>query len=197
MKSRELGMSLVEVMVAVLISTILVLGVTELFGNSFFSSRSNNELTRMQEAGRVALEVIGADARRAGYQGCTAADQEHKFNDGHSLPDDAVTSSSATTVTFRFADPGTGCNDSTGTYQELTWNEPAVTYSSANGTLSRNGDPILDNVNMSVAFIPTGSALTSTAVRITITVSDSRNAAPHTLGNRTFSGTYELRNKLL
>lgn len=197
MRSRELGMSLVEVMVAVLISTILVLGVTDLFGNSFFSSRSNNELTRMQEAGRVALEVIGADARRAGYQGCTAADQDFVLADGSTLPNDAVTSASASSVTFRFADPGTGCDDSTGTYKDLTWNEPAVTYSSANGTLSRNGDPILDNASLSLAFIPTGSALTSTAVRITITISDSRGASSHALADRTFSGTYELRNKLL
>ena len=197
MKHRELGMSLVEVMVAVLISTILILGVTDLFGNSFFSSRSNNELARMQEAGRVALEIIGADARRAGYQGCTAADAEFVLADGSTLPDDAVTSSSATTVTFRFADPGTGCTDSAGTYQELTWNEPAVTYSNANGGISRNGDPILDNASMAVAFIPTGSPITSTAVRISITVSDSRGATFQSLNNRTFSGTYELRNKLL
>lgn len=197
MKRRELGMSLVEVMVALVISTILVLGVTDLFGNSFFSSRSNNELTRMQEAGRVALEVIGADARRAGYQGCTAADEEYVLEDGSTLPDDAVTSTSATEVTFRFADPGTGCEDAAGTYQDLAWTEPAVIYSSSNGTLSRNGDPILDNASMSVDFIPTGSPLTATAIRITITVSDSRDSDIHALGDRTFSGTYELRNKLL
>ena len=195
--SRQHGMSLVEVMVAVLISTILVLGVTDLFGNSFFSSRSNNELARMQEAGRVALEIIGADARRAGYQGCTAADTEYVLDDGSTLPNDAVTSTSATTVTFRFADPGTGCDDGSGNYQELTWNEPEVTYSSANSTLSRNGDPILDGASMSVAFIPTGSPLTSNAIRVSITISDSRGADIHALNARTFSATYELRNKLL
>lgn len=195
--SRQQGMSLVEVMVAVLISTILVLGVTDLFGNSFFSSRSNNELARMQEAGRVALEIIGADARRAGYQGCTAADQEHVLGNGRKLPDDAVTSANANAVTFRFADPGSGCEDASGNYRELTWNQPEVTYSSANNTLFRNGDPILDGANMSVAFIPTGNPATSNAVRVSITISDSRGADIHALNARTFSGTYELRNKLL
>ncbi len=194
---QQRGMSLVELMVALVISTILVLGVTDLFGNSFFSSRSNNELARMQESGRVALEIIGADARRAGYQGCIAADQAFTLEDGSTLPNDAVTSANANAVTFRFADPGTGCTAANGDYIDLEWTEPTVTYSSANSTISRNGDPILDNASMSVAFLPTSNPVTATSIRVTITISDSRGSSSFALSDRTFSGTYELRNKLL
>lgn len=197
---KQFGLSLIELMVALLISTLLVLGVTNLFMNSFFSSRTNTELTKMQESGRVALEIIGADARRAGYQGCgTAADTETVLpNSAGTLPDDAVTSTAANNITFRFAAPGSGCVDASGNFVDLNLDNPVVIYSSANNTLSRNGDPILDNASMNITFLPSGSVVTATAIRVTITISDSRGANERSpLSARTFSGTYELRNRLL
>ncbi len=200
MKQKQLGLSLVELMVALLISSLLVLGVTNLFMNSFFASRSNTELAKMQESGRIALEIIGADARRAGYQGCgTSADTETVLPNGAgTLPDDAVSSTAASNITFRFAAPGSGCTDVHGTNIALDVANPVVSYSSANNTLSRNGDPILDNASLNIAFLPSGSALNATAVRVIITISDSRGTNEKTpLSARTFSGTYELRNRLL
>ncbi|MDX1297264.1 MAG: prepilin-type N-terminal cleavage/methylation domain-containing protein [Pseudomonas sp.] len=193
---RQSGFSLVELMVAILIGSLLIIGVTELFNSSFRSGLSNSELAKMQENGRIALEVIGADARRAGYQGCTAADNVLTLPNGQGkLPDDAVTSTAATNVTFRFAAPGSGCQASDGSFTALDLSAPAVTYSSAGTTISRNGDPILDNASMTVTFLPDGNPITSTAIRLTISSSDSR-ASSEALNNRTFSATYELRNRL-
>lgn len=200
MKRSQLGLSLIELMVALVISTLLILGVTDLFMGSFFSSRTNTELTKMQESGRIALEIIGADARRAGYQGCgTAADTETVLpNNQGTLPDDAVTSTAASNITFRFAAPGSGCTDASGNFTDLNLDNPTVTYSSTNNVLSRNGDPILDNASMSIAFLPSGNVVTATAIRISITINDSRGANERTpLSARTFNGTYELRNRLL
>ncbi|MBB2495408.1 PilW family protein [Aquipseudomonas ullengensis] len=200
MKNYSRGFSLVELMVAVLISSILILGVTDLFMSSYFSSRNNTELAQMQESGRIALEIIGADARRAGYQGCgIAADTETPLpNSGGTLPDDAVTSTAASNITFRYAVPGSGCTDATGSSTALDLTNPPITYSSANNTISRNDDPILDDASMAVEFLPSGSAVSATAIRVTITISDSRGANEITpLNARTFSGTYELRNRLL
>lgn len=200
MKQKQLGLSLIELMVAIVISSLLILGVTDLFMGSYFSSRTNTELAKMQESGRIALEIIGADARRAGYQGCgTAADTETVLPNGAgTLPDDAVTSTAASNITFRFAAPGSGCTNANGNFTDLNLSSPTVAYSSANNTLSRNGDPILDNASMNITFLPTGSVTTATAIRITITISDSRGAnAISPLSDRTFSGTYELRNRLL
>lgn len=193
---RQSGFSLVELMVAILIGSLLIIGVTELFNSSFRSGLSNSELAKMQENGRLALEVIGADARRAGYRGCTAADQTLSLGSNGTLPDDAVTSTAATNVTFRFAAPGSGCEAADGSFTALDVSAPVVTYSSANNTISRNGDPILDNASMTIAFLPNGNPRTSHAIRLTITSRDSRTSSD-ALGNRTFSATYELRNRLL
>lgn len=193
---RQSGFSLIELMVAILIGSLLIIGVTELFNSSFRSALSNSELAKMQENGRIALEVIGADARRAGYRGCTAADQTLSLGSNGTLPDDAVTSTAATNVSFRFAAPGSGCEAADGSgYIALDVSAPVVTYSSAGTTISRNGDPILDNASMTVAFLPTGNPKTSHAVRVSITSRDSRTPSD-ALGNRTFSATYELRNRL-
>lgn len=204
--NRQNGLSLIELMVAILISSILILGVTDLFNGSLFSSQSNSELTRMQESARIALEVIGADARRAGYHGCTSADDIYDLGSGHSLPDDAITSTSDTDVTFRFADPSSGCVSADGTYTEMTFNgklpsaatadDTRRTYATTNNTITRNDDPMLDDATMTVDFIPTGIPLTATAIRVTIVVSDSRTTTPEPLADRTFSATYELRNRL-
>ncbi|MDO9617654.1 MAG: prepilin-type N-terminal cleavage/methylation domain-containing protein [Pseudomonas sp.] len=192
---HQSGFSLIELMVAILIGSLLIIGVTELFNSSFRSGLSNTELAKMQENGRIALEVIGADARRAGYRGCTAADQTLSLGSNGTLPDDAVTSTATTNVTFRFAAPGSGCEAADGSYTALDVSTPVVTYSSTGNTISRNGDPILDNSSMAVAFLPNGNPKSSTAIRVTITSRDSRTSSD-ALGSRTFSATYELRNRL-
>jgi hypothetical protein len=112
------------------------------------------------------------------------------------LPDDAVTSTAATDVTFRFAAPGSGCYDADNNYTAEDFSSPTVTYSTVGDSITRNGDPMLDNASMTVDFIPTGAALTATAVRVTIVVSDARTTTPEPLADRTFSATYEMRNRL-
>lgn len=189
MNNKQLGMSLVELMVAMVISLLLILGVTELFSRTSVSDRANTELARMQESGRVALEIIGQDARRAGFQGCVASDTRTAFPGGGTLPDDAVSSTANTNVTFRYATPGSGCKTVALNF------EPAITYANAGGSITRNGDPVLDNASMQVSFAPANNAVTANSINIQITVSDSR-ASSEALSNRTFSGTYELRNRL-
>lgn len=189
MNKLQRGLSLIELMVAILISTLLILGVTELFSRTSAADRANTELARMQESGRLALEIIGQDARRAGYQGCVAADTTTALPDGSTLPDDAVASTAATTVTFRYATPSSGCGTVALNF------EPAITYTSAGNRISRNNDPILDNATMQVTFVPAGNPAFARAINVQITVSDSRQGNEN-LANRTFSATYELRNRL-
>ena len=67
---RLRGFSLVELMVALLISSLLMIGVfTVLFGAQA-SYRVQDELTRTQENARFAAEFIGRDLRVAGDRGC-------------------------------------------------------------------------------------------------------------------------------
>ncbi len=190
MNRTQKGLSLVELMVAIVISSLLILGVTEIFSRSFFADRDNTELTFMQESGRLALEIIGQDARRAGYQGCVASDTVTTFSpDNTSLPDAAVTTAGTNSLTFRYATPGTGCGTTALAF------EPPITYTNSNSGIRRNGDPILDNASMAFTFLPGNDPLTAKAIHIQITVSDSRTTGT-LLNPRTFSATYELRNRL-
>lgn len=193
---RQQGLSLIELMVALLISSLLMLGVTEIFSRSFFADRANTELTYMQESGRLALELIGQDARRAGFQGCVPSDTVTSFDSG-TLPANAVADGADGSLSFTYLPPG---NDGCGTGEAMT----TITYATSNNSATcagatpcttRNGVAILNNTAFDFTFLPDNNPVIATAIEVTITVSDSRTAGER-LNPRTFSATYELRNRL-
>lgn len=69
---RQRGLSLVELMIAMLLGLILVGGVIEVFLSSRASYRLSSALSEVQENGRFAMNFIVHDARQAGYSGCNA-----------------------------------------------------------------------------------------------------------------------------
>jgi len=64
------GLSLIELMIAVLIGTFLMLGVVQVFGASREAYRLSEGLARVQENGRFALDYLQRDIRMAGHFGC-------------------------------------------------------------------------------------------------------------------------------
>lgn len=66
------GFSIVELMVALVITLILLAGIGQIFMSSKKSYTIQESLGRMQENGRYALETMVADLRRAGYLGGNA-----------------------------------------------------------------------------------------------------------------------------
>lgn len=66
---RQYGLSLVELMVAMALSLLLILGVVQIFLSSKQTYTTNNALSRLQESGRFALEFMAYDIRNAGYKG--------------------------------------------------------------------------------------------------------------------------------
>ncbi len=106
--AQQAGLSLIEMMVAILISSILLLGVLELFSNTLSTDRTHTELARIQESGRVAMELVAREVRRAGYQGCAGASVETVAG-AVTYPDDAIEGVSATSFTLNYArDTGAG-----------------------------------------------------------------------------------------
>jgi prepilin-type N-terminal cleavage/methylation domain-containing protein len=197
MKRHQYGLSLVELMVAIVISSLLVLGVTEIFSRSFFADRDNTELTHMQESGRLALEIIGQDARRAGFQGCVESDTPNSES-GTTLPGGAV-SWANNSLTFVYFEPDDKTEDG---ICALDGQWMTITYTSSNAGISRQenaapAQPILDNAQFAQTpdFLPTGDPATARSITVHIAVSDTRTAGD-TLAPRTFSTTYELRNRL-
>lgn len=71
MKSRtQRGFSLTELMIALALSLILMAGVLSIFFTSKVTYMTNENTARLQENGRVALEMMLYDVRSSGYLGC-------------------------------------------------------------------------------------------------------------------------------
>jgi len=68
-KQLEKGFSLVELMIALVLGLFLIGGVISVFIGSSQSFNANEALSRVQENGRFAIELIAQDVRNTGYKG--------------------------------------------------------------------------------------------------------------------------------
>ncbi len=64
------GLSLVELMVSMTIALVLLAGVLSIFMSSKVTYLTNEKTARLQENGRLAVELMAYDLRSAGYGGC-------------------------------------------------------------------------------------------------------------------------------
>ncbi len=67
---KQKGFTLIEIMVAVVVSLILLSGVIQIFMSTKQTYKFGEALSRMQETGRFAIDMLTRDIRMAGYQGC-------------------------------------------------------------------------------------------------------------------------------
>jgi len=79
-RRRQSGLSLIELMVAVVIGTVLMLGVIQVFIASRTASRLAEGVARTQENARFAIDFLERDIRMAGHYGCVN-DQAHFIKD--------------------------------------------------------------------------------------------------------------------
>jgi type IV pilus assembly protein PilW len=127
--SQQYGLSLLELMITLLISTFLLLGVIQTFINSQTTYRLQESMSRMQEDGSLALEIIGRDLRATGYWGCL------KGSTGDLLGTDATITLKAAFVTI----PTGGCSstvDKTMTYYLAKTS--TIVYAIYGGVLRKN-----------------------------------------------------------
>ncbi|HEU4517759.1 MAG TPA: PilW family protein [Steroidobacteraceae bacterium] len=68
-RHRQLGLSLVELMVALSIGTFLLAGTISVFGKTRDLYRTNEAAARLQETARYAMSTLEADLRMANYWG--------------------------------------------------------------------------------------------------------------------------------
>lgn len=69
---RQKGFSLLEIMIALVLSSVVIGGTLSVFVNTKKSQRFTNALSQIQESGRFALEFLKHDVRMIGYQGCNS-----------------------------------------------------------------------------------------------------------------------------
>lgn len=67
---NQRGFSLIELMIAVLLSLVLMIGVVQVFLASRTVFSNQQGVSRIQETGRLAMEFISRDVRMAGFLGC-------------------------------------------------------------------------------------------------------------------------------
>ncbi|GAB3507881.1 PilW family protein [Pseudoxanthomonas daejeonensis] len=69
-KKKISGLSLIELMIALLIGSILLIGVVQIFSASRTAYQLSEGMSRVQENGRFALDYLQRDLRMAGHFGC-------------------------------------------------------------------------------------------------------------------------------
>ena len=72
-KPCQTGMTLIEIMIALLIGAFLLGGVLQIFIGSKQTYLMQQNLSRLQENGRFALDFLGKDIRMAGFLGCSSS----------------------------------------------------------------------------------------------------------------------------
>lgn len=71
-RKKQSGVSLVEILIAMLLGIFLLGSVVQFFVSSRQSNRVHEATSRMQETGRMALEIMARDIRMADFWGCAS-----------------------------------------------------------------------------------------------------------------------------
>ena len=72
-KGRQKGLSLVELMIAMVIGLILLTGILQITIANSDNSRMHEQMSRVQEAGRFAIDILSKDIRMADFWGCASS----------------------------------------------------------------------------------------------------------------------------
>ena len=79
---KNQGLSLIELMIALLIGTVLLLGVVQVFSASRTAYQLSEGMSRTQENARFALDYLQRDIRMAGHFGCVNDQARQQVADG-------------------------------------------------------------------------------------------------------------------
>jgi len=145
---RQRGMGLIELMIGMTIGLIVLAALGYFFLGSSQANRTHNDISRMQESGRNALEMMGTVIRQAGYR----ADADVAFAGTALAGADGATDS--ITVQFDAQEGVDGETDCAGTDFDAG---ELVTYAfevvngpdfAVNGSrqLTCQGQPVADNI---------------------------------------------------
>jgi type IV pilus assembly protein PilW len=153
-RCNQQGFSLVELMIAITIGFIVVGAVGYLYISASQSFRTTDNMSRMQENARLALETISRDVRMAGFVGCGNL-QNATINTIANPP--VVSLSAANGIT------GTDFSTSTANYVGTTITRPAGDSISITGAfkggVSITGNLAPSNANIQINGNPLGFAV--------------------------------------
>ncbi len=140
MNARQQGVGLVEVMIALVLGLVVVLGISQIFASSKQSFLTQDSAARMQEDARYILSRMTQELRMAGMFGCVAPVSMLNYPAAFDTPIDWDSGSS--TLTLITSSPVTGLDASDATWTIVTncsnarVETAAVTPDAANGEVA-------------------------------------------------------------
>ena len=138
--SRQSGVSLVELMIAMMLGVFLMFALVELLINSKQSFGSANHLSRLQENGRIATNLLVTDLKRTGYMGGNSNVQDIYGTAGQVTPPTISCATGDTTWGRMIAQPLLGLNDTNAGYACI----PNATYLRGDILTVRNAMPWIE-----------------------------------------------------
>ena len=69
-RNRMVGLSLIELMIAMVLGLLIMAGVASIFSANSQINRSSQNVSRVQETARTVFELMGRDLRESGVNGC-------------------------------------------------------------------------------------------------------------------------------
>lgn len=130
------GLSLVELMVALVIGLVISIGVFQVFSSTRVTYQLDEALARVQENGRFAMEFLTQDIRHAGHLGCR---RNAKVFNSLKSPDDLLYPISGV-IAFEYTYAATG---------------PGATYNAA--TVTPNNSVTFSNWTPTLTYVPSGA----------------------------------------
>lgn len=139
---RQSGLSLVELLIALVLGLVLITGVLSVYLSSHKTYGVNTAVGQIQENGRAALNFIRVNTRMAGYMGCGATDTH--FTNQLNTP-------ASTMLPYNFGSVITGF-EANGTAPGDQYSLPAATPRAPRAGAAAAWSPALD------PSLPSGSA---------------------------------------
>lgn len=136
---RQRGFTLTELMISLVLGLFVIGGVLSALLGGLESFRTTDSLSRMQERGRFALELLRRDTRQAGYSGCRSRLRAEVPRLAGSLSNNLVRNTlnpapsgatDALSFAFNFADPLMGY-EATGSGSGSSWTAGDLTIPAA------------------------------------------------------------------
>lgn len=131
-RSRQKGVSLIELMVALGISLVLLLGMTRFLSTSLTSNASTMKATRLNQELRAIMLLISRDVRRAGYWG-NASSGIGVGSAAYSNPFGTVNTATAGCILYSYDRDGDGSQDGDEQYGVLLSGGVALLRSGGSG----------------------------------------------------------------
>lgn len=76
----QAGLSIVELLVALALSSVLLVGLFQIFNSNRQAFDLQGGVARVQESGRISMEFLSRNLRGAGYLGCASGDASSPFD---------------------------------------------------------------------------------------------------------------------